>query len=97
MTLLNALQARTAKHPYLARSTWLTTITRGPYESCFMQPTDTPDGCLLISNQTGRVTPWVPEEADLLADDWEVCAGIMPLSNMMAATTPPRLAATQRR
>ena len=75
MTLLNALQARTARHPYLARSAWLTTITLGPYESCFVQPTDTPDGCLLISNQTGRITPWNPTEAGLLAEDWEVCAG----------------------
>ena len=81
MTLLNALQARTARYPYLARRAWLATITRGPYESCFVQPTDTPDGCLLISNQTGRIAPWNPSEADLLADDWEVCTGIMPLSN----------------
>jgi len=33
MTLLDALQARTAGHPYLARSVWLSTITLGPYES----------------------------------------------------------------
>lgn len=75
MSLTEALQARQRTRPYLTRGAWLQAVTDGPYESCFIQATNTPAGCILYDNLTGKTERWTPTEADLLADDWQTCNG----------------------
>lgn len=72
MDIVEAIRATTPSEPYITREAWAC-ITPVPVSaSVKIQPTDNPDGCIVLS-WTGahRGAPrWSPNKSDLLADDW---------------------------
>lgn len=72
MTISEAIKARDRKHPYIRRKSWEYPINKidSPLR---ILPTDSPDGCIVLSPLSeARCNGWMPTAADLGADDWEV-------------------------
>lgn len=71
MNIVEAVKATTLQRPYITRKAW-NRVTPNPCDAAVkIQPTDSPDRCILIS-VSSRDRPWHPGTADLIADDWEL-------------------------
>ena len=72
MYIHEAIMATNIKYPCIARETWAR-LSLTPCGGIKIQPTNSPDGCILISDARGGLLHgWQPTAADLIADDWKV-------------------------
>lgn len=71
MFISEAIQATTAQCPYITRKAWDRITSKACDAAVKIQPTDSPDRCILISVSL-RDSIWQPCAADLIADDWEI-------------------------
>lgn len=70
MYIHEAIQSVTPNTPYISRASWVR-LSPAPFGGIKLQPTDSPDGCIVISDvNDGRRRGWQPTTADLIADDW---------------------------
>ena len=71
MYIHEAIEATTIKKPYIRRRSWDYETTE-PRIAVKIQPTNSPDGCVIVSvtNKNPRCG-WQPAARDLVADDWE--------------------------
>lgn len=71
MHIHEAIQATTVKTPCITRSKW-NRYAKKPAGGIKIQPTNSPDGCIIESDvDEGIRRIWQPTAADLVADDWE--------------------------
>lgn len=72
MNIYEAIKARTPQKASIRRKSWQY-ITNGPCTAAVkIQPTNSPDKCVVESMGTKEVrSGWQPRAEDLLADDWE--------------------------
>ena len=71
MYIHEAVQSTSLKHPYITRSSW-DRLSPEPSGGIKIMPTDSPDGCIVISDvKDGRRRGWQPTAADLAANDWQ--------------------------
>lgn len=76
MDIHEALVARTKQRPFLTRRAWKKILLMDGNSSVYIQPTDTPECCLVYGpSQKGPRRGWQPTETDLLATDWETTTG----------------------
>ncbi len=71
-----AIAARTHKEKFIARKSWDYPIASERIEfgcSVKLNPTDTPDLCIVLSRTSGATCGWRPSAEDLTADDWITC------------------------
>lgn len=67
MFIQEAVEARTNEKPYITRVAW----GYADWANLKIQPTNTPDCCVLITKSARRpVRGWQPQMTDLIADDW---------------------------
>lgn len=72
MLIHEAIRSTTVHAPCIARISW-DRLSQAPHGGIKLQPTDSPDGCIIISDvKDGRRRGWQPTAADLIADDWIV-------------------------
>lgn len=72
MFIHEAVLATTPKNPYIKRKAW-GYVTTTPHVAIKLQPTDSPDGCVLHSiTEPNPRRGWQPTAGDLVADDWVV-------------------------
>ena len=77
MNIAEAMRARTKEKPFLSRAKWRIILLDCPYRPIFIQPTNTPEFCLLYGpSQKAPQRGWQPTAEDLMAEDWEVISGI---------------------
>lgn len=72
MYIHEAIAATTLNHGCITRKQWdrMSPIIGGGIR---IQPTNSPDGCIIISDVAhSRRHGWQPTAEDLAADDWEV-------------------------
>lgn len=74
MYIHEAIQARTAEHPFITRKKWCGDITPWKYAQVKILPTDSPDCCWIESKASnkGPCRGWQPTAEDLAADDWGI-------------------------
>lgn len=73
MFIHEAINARTPDKPYITRRSWGYLTDVPVVAPIRIQPTDTPDCCIVEG--TARRKPcrgWEPTAGDLTADDWDV-------------------------
>ena len=73
MFIHEAILSRTLGKPCIRRRAWGYSTSSPVNAPVKIQPTDSPDGCVIIS--TSRKAPccgWQPTAGDLMADDWEI-------------------------
>lgn len=71
MYIHEAIQATTLQKPCIARESWFRFSSK-PTGGVTIQPTDSPDGCIVESDVLEGVRRiWQPTAADLVADDWK--------------------------
>ena len=73
MYIYEAIAARTREKPYIARKDWGYVVEGDhirPGYAVKLNPTNTPDLCVVISKTSGMTRGWEPSAADLTADDW---------------------------
>lgn len=76
MNIHEAMKARTEQRPFLTRGAWGGLILNEPHSQVHIQPTNTPDCCIVFSPiQKSPRRGWEPAAEDLLAEDWEVTSG----------------------
>lgn len=69
MRIHEAICARSAEEPYITREKW--TNVFGFPAPVKVVPTDSPDGCIVLSvADNRRFCRWQPTLDDLVADDW---------------------------
>lgn len=74
MKIHEAIKATTIRKPYVTREAWAF-LTVTPETPVKLLPTNSPDGCILISTmQKDSCRWWQPTAGDLLADDWGITA-----------------------
>ena len=73
MYIQEAIRAMTMDRPYITRMAWAR-ITSEPCSAAVkIQPTNSPDCCIVKSVAAkGPCRGWEPTAGDLAADDWEV-------------------------
>ena len=73
MYIHEAIMATNIKYPCITREAWAR-LSLVPYsDGIKLQPTNSPDGCILISDaRGGLIHGWQPTAADLIADDWKI-------------------------
>lgn len=77
MNIHEAMAARSRQRPFLTRQAWGKVLFTEGSSPVYIQPTDTPEGCLVYGpSQKGPRRGWQPTETDLLASDWETTAGV---------------------
>lgn len=76
MNIQEAIMSTTKNKPFITRHSWRHIVTSEPVTAPFIiQPTNTPDGCILYNAATKNIRPgWQPRTDDLIADDWEPTA-----------------------
>ena len=63
-----------ARKPYIRRSSWRRLSNSPMALGIRIQPTNSPDGCIVESDvETETRRRWNPTADDLMADDWESC------------------------
>ena len=73
MYIHEALQQLTIEKPYIRRQSWARWSNEFPGRGVCIQPTNSPDGCIVESDvDKGDRRRWNPTADDLIADDWEV-------------------------
>lgn len=77
MNIHEAIIACTKDRPFLTREAWKNVLTVFPMSSpVYIQPTDTPEGCLFYGpSKKGPRRGWQPTASDLLATDWKTTEG----------------------
>lgn len=76
MFLHEAILKTTKEKPFLARKKWSKTVLDSGSHPICIQPTDSPDGCLLYGPSQKRPhRRWWPMADDLMASDWETVSG----------------------
>lgn len=76
MNIFEAIKARTREQPFITREAWEKVILSNGESSIYIQPTDTPEGCLLYGpSKRGPRGGWTPAEGDLIAQDWKPVRG----------------------
>lgn len=77
MNIHEAMMARTKERPFITRESWEKIVVFMEMDKgIYIQPTDTPEGCLFYGpSQKGPRRGWQPTETDLMATDWETTAG----------------------
>jgi hypothetical protein len=59
-------------YSYITRKKWIR-LSPAPDGGIRIQPTNSPDGCIVISDvEHGMRHGWQPTAEDLTADDWEI-------------------------
>lgn len=77
MDICEAMMARDITHPFLTRTVWENVVHEVGERPIYIQPTDTPDGCLYYGPATENPrSGWQPRAEDLLARDWKVTNGV---------------------
>lgn len=77
MDIYEAMMARDERQPFLTRKAWENIVIGSGESPFYIQPTDTPDGCLYYGVTTSSPRPgWKPKAEDLLARDWIVTNGV---------------------
>lgn len=72
MLIHEAVLATNPEYPCIKRESWVrySTTRSGGIK---IQPTNSPDGCIIESDVNEKRRPgWQPTAADLIADDWIV-------------------------
>lgn len=74
MYLHEAIKARTADTPYIARANWRDEISPWKHLNIRILPTNSPDCCIILSHSRKQdfSRGWEPTAEDLTADDWIV-------------------------
>lgn len=71
MYIHEAILATNKQKPFIRRRSWAY-LTSRPVHSVKIQPTNSPDGCVIESvTKNSPRHGWQPMEGDLVADDWE--------------------------
>lgn len=71
MYINEAIKARTADAPYIARAKWHEEFGSWRAADIKIQPTNSPDCCIIMSKfNRSPNRGWQPTAEDLLADDW---------------------------
>lgn len=73
MNIQEAIAATSKIKPFITRRAWRGVVTNESHKTAIkVQPTDTPDGCIIESAATKSLRPgWQPRAEDLMANDWE--------------------------
>lgn len=72
MYIHEAIMALTKMKPCIRRRAW-EYPTNSPRIGVKLQPTNSPDGCIVISGTEKTLRHgWQPTAQDLMAEDWEV-------------------------
>lgn len=73
MYIHEAIKATSERKPFITRRAWKGIVTAEAHRTAIkIQPTDTPDGCIVESAATKHIRPgWMPRAEDLMADDWD--------------------------
>lgn len=68
-----AIKATSKRKPFITRRAWGGIVTNEAHKTAIkIQPTDTPAGCVVVSEVTKDLRPgWTPRAEDLAADDWD--------------------------
>lgn len=75
MNISEAIQARTEQKPFITRKKWRSEFSTWQAADIKIQPTDSPDCCIVMSRVNKSPSRgWQPTAEDLLADDWYVTA-----------------------
>lgn len=75
MYIHEAIQARTREKPFIRRQGWFR-LSPFPCGGIKLQPTNSPDGCIIESDVDKKNRrSWIPTAEDLTADDW-IVAGL---------------------
>lgn len=76
MYIHEAIASTSRENPTITRKAWsysfLTKVAKVKYGTICIQPTNSPDRCVVLSPMSGYAGQWFPTKDDLLADDWEV-------------------------
>lgn len=71
MYIHEAIQATTIEKPYITRRSW-SRLSAKPNGGIKIQPTNSPDCCIVMSDAMGNPRRgWEPRASDLAAYDWE--------------------------
>lgn len=74
MYIHEAIAARTRREPFVTREAWQYVVIkndgRPPGCPIKLNPTDSPDLCIVLSETSGTTCGWRPSLEDLIADDW---------------------------
>lgn len=77
MDIYEAMMARDRAHPFLTRAIWENVLLEPGQTPIYIQPTDSPDGCLFYGpTKEFPRRGWQPRAEDLLARDWKVTNGV---------------------
>ena len=72
MYIHEAIQAMTMEKPCIARRSWGRWNKGLPSSGVRIQPTNSPDCCIIESDAASfHLRGWQPTKDDLVADDWE--------------------------
>ena len=70
MNIAEAIRATDTKQPCITRKSWAR-WSKGLGGGVTIQPTNSPDGCIIESDVGGKNRrSWQPTAEDLVADDW---------------------------
>ena len=73
MYIHEAIMATNIKYPCITREAWARLSLVPYYDGIKLQPTNSPDGCIIMSDaRDNPCNGWKPTAADLIADDWKV-------------------------
>lgn len=76
MNICEAMEARTREMPFIARRIWGCILHPVDARPVYIQPTDSPEGCLFYGpSKKGPRRRWSPTAEDLTAKDWEPVEG----------------------
>lgn len=71
MLIHEAIKATDAARPCITRKSWAR-LSKEPSGGIKVQPTNSPDGCIIESDVDKKNRrSWKPTAEDLTADDWE--------------------------
>lgn len=70
MNIIEAIAQTGSGMNYITRAAWRHALPFRTTAAVKVLPTDSPEGCLLLSCALEKYTPWQPRLEDLIADDW---------------------------
>lgn len=71
MNIQEAIKSRTVEKPFITREKWHGEFSTWRAADIKIQPTDSPDCCIIESKaHRSPYRGWQPMAEDLLADDW---------------------------
>lgn len=72
MYIQEAIKARIAGMPFISRKKWRDELSTWRARNIKIEPTDSPDCCIIRSKINSPHRGWQPTMEDLTADDWIV-------------------------